>query len=168
MAAAQFWHAQEVEDIAKEYIEKYHQHILDFKVKVVYRFTDKISKTGNKERWGNCRKITGLNAHLSNAENDGEPYFAITIPIDIWNVLPQDKREALVDHQLCHIDAKADQEEDSDGSEPVVKLSMKPHDLEEFTCVARRHGMWQEDMEDFFEAAIKSKENQSKSMINSP
>ena len=157
MAAAQFWKAQEVEDIAKTHIEKYHQHILDFKVKVAYRFTDKISKTGGKECWGTCKKITGLNAHLSNAENGGEAYFVITVPIDIWNELPQDKREALTDHLLCHVGAEADQKEESDGEEPVIKLSNKPHDLEEFTCIARRHGLWQEGMEDFVEAATKKK-----------
>jgi hypothetical protein len=67
---------------------------------------------------------------------------------------------ALVDHELCHAWALADQDEDNDEADPV-KLSLRPHDLEEFSCIVRRHGMWREDIEDFVESAIKSKEGKS-------
>lgn len=158
MAAAQFWNAPEIQEIAEELIPNYHSHLQDCKVKIEYRFTDKVTKKGDKEVWGTCRRISGLNAHLSNSENDSEPFFVITVPIDVWNVLPLNKRYALVDHELCHAWAEFQQNEDDDGSESLIKTSIKPHDLEEFACIVRRHGLWREDIEAFVEEAIKKKE----------
>lgn len=160
MAATIFWEAKEVKEIAEALLPKYHQHLLDFKVKLTYLFTNKTSKKGGKEIWGTCRKISGMNAFLGNSDQDGEPFFVITISKDVWDVLPAAKREALVDHELCHAWAEASQKEDTDGEEPPIKLSVKPHDLEEFSCIVRRHGLWADDVKDFVESALKKKEKQ--------
>ena len=162
MAATIFWNAKEVEDIAEVLIPKYHQHLIDFQVKLKYVFTNKTSKKGGKEVLGTCRKISGMNAFLSNSEQEGEPYFVIIISKDVWDVLPPEKREALVDHELCHAGAEASQKEDTDGEEPPVKLSVKPHDLEEFSCIVRRHGLWQDDIKDFVESAQKKEKQDNK------
>jgi predicted metallopeptidase len=148
-------HAKEVEDIALDLIPKYHGHLLDFKVHLEYVFVSKAPKRNGKEIWGQCRKVTGFNAYLADQEGD-EPFYVIIISEPVWEVLPQDKRVALVDHELCHAWAKANQKEDDDESD-LVKLSLRPHDLEEFSCIVRRHGLWREDIEDFVEAALKSK-----------
>jgi len=152
-------HAQEVEDIARDLIPKYHGHLLDFKVHLEYVFINKTPKRGGAEIWGQCRKVTGFTAYLADQQGD-EPFFVIVISEPVWEILPQDKRVALVDHELCHAWALADQDEDNDEADPV-KLSLRPHDLEEFSCIVRRHGLWREDIEDFVESALKSKEGKS-------
>lgn len=156
MAKTSYRHAQEVQDIAEQLIEKYHGHFNDFNVHFDYTFVSKTPKRNGCEVWGQCRKISGFNAHIS--DQDDDQFFSIIISEDIWDILPQDKKEALVDHELCHAFAEASQKEDDDGSEEVIKLSMRPHDLEEFSCIVRRHGMWREDVEEFVKAAMKSKD----------
>jgi predicted metallopeptidase len=154
MAQAQYKAAPEVREIAENLIPKYHQHLVDFDVKLEYVFIDKTPKSKNSEVWGTCRKVSSLNAFLGNGQDGSDPFFVITISEPVWDVLPHDKRVALVDHELCHAWAEASQKEDSDGSEDVVKLSVKTHDLEEFCCVVRRHGFWRESIEYFVKSAI--------------
>lgn len=148
-------HAQEVEDIAIDLIQKYHGHLTDFDVHLEYVFVSKAPKRNGKEIWGQCRKVTGFNAHIAE-QNGGEPFYVILISEPVWDILPQDKRTALVDHELCHAWAEANQKEDDDEIDPV-KLSLRPHDLEEFSAIVRRHGIWREDIDAFVEAALKSK-----------
>lgn len=158
MSKATYIESDEIATIAKDLIEKYHQHLIDFSVKIRYVFTDVTPKSAGKEVWGTCKKVSGLNAYL---EGNNDTFFVITISKDIWDILPQDKRIALIDHELCHAWAEVkknkENEEDAEIDNPV-KLSIKPHDLEEFSCIVRRHGLWREDIEDFVEAATKSKQ----------
>lgn len=164
MAQAKYFDAPEVAEIAEGLIAKYHQHLIDYSVRIRYIFVDKTPNSQGKEVWGTCRKISGLNAYLEGENPDGDPFFVITISKDIWDILPPDKKLALVDHELCHAWAEAKQQEeeaesDSDlETDNPVKLSVKPHDLEEFSCIVRRHGFWREDIEAFVEAALKGKE----------
>lgn len=161
-----FDEAPEVETIANELIPQHHKHLIDFQVKLRYVFVSKTPKTKGKEIWGTCRKISGLNAYLEGGSKDDEPFFVITISEPVWEVLPHDKRVALVDHELCHAWAEVKQakdEADADADAEIeqdnpVKLSVKPHDLEEFSCIVRRHGLWREDIEDFVNAALGKKQ----------
>jgi predicted metallopeptidase len=161
-----FFNAPEVEEIAQELITKYHHHITDYSVKIRYIFVEKAPSSKGKEVWGTCRKISGLNAYLEGENPDGDPFFVITISKDIWDILPKDKKIALVDHELCHTWAEVKQqkdesEDDSDMEvDNPVKLSVKSHDLEEFSCIVRRHGLWREDVKDFVEVALKVKKEQ--------
>jgi hypothetical protein len=47
-----------------------------------------------------------------------------------------------VDHELTHCDV------DEEG-----KLSLRPHDLEEFNVIVRRYGLWRAEVQLFLEAA---------------
>lgn len=167
MAAAKYWDAPEVQEIAEELIPKYHQHLIDFNVEIRYLFVDKTQKLGGKEVWGTCRKVTGLNAFLGGEGPDGDPFFVITISKEIWDLLPHDKRVPLVDHELCHAFAEAKQQKDeADGNEDLetdnpVKLSVQPHDLEEFSCIARRYGFWRDSIQEFVDSALKAKEKRN-------
>ncbi len=67
--------------------------------------------------------------------------FVMVIAEDQWERLDAKKREALIDHELCHCAI------DVDG-----KPYLRPHDLEEFADVIERHGFWRKD--DFGERAV--------------
>lgn len=159
MAKANYRPAPEVKAIADELIPKFHQHLIDFNVRMEYVFVDKAPKSNGREVWGTCRKVSNLNAFLANSQEGSDPFFVITISEPIWEILPPKSREALIDHELCHAWAEAQQEETDDGSEDVVKLSTNPHDLEEFTCIVRRHGLWRDDIQAFVDAALKKQDN---------
>lgn len=167
MSQTKYFEAPEVEKIAEGLIEKYHQHLVDLSVKIRYVFVDKTPTSKGKEVWGTCRKVSGLNAYLEGGSPDGESFFVVTISKEIWDVLPDDKKLALVDHELCHAwaEVKKSEEDEEDTGEELesdnpVKISVKPHDLEEFSCIVRRHGLWREDIKDFVDAALKSKPKQ--------
>lgn len=163
MPQAKFFEAPEVKALADDLIDKYHRHLLDYSVKLRYVFTDKTQKSKGKEVWGTCRKVSGLNAYLEGESPDGDPFFVITISKDVWDILPDDKKLALVDHELCHAWAEAKQQkDDGDSDEDLetdnpVKLSVMPHDLEEFSCIVRRHGLWRDDVKAFVAEAMKAK-----------
>jgi len=54
----------------------------------------------------------------------------VLINKDVWDSLPQDGKEALVFHELCHIKVVGD------------KVSLAKHDVEEFVKVIERYGPW--------------------------
>lgn len=154
-----FTSAPEVKTIAEELIQKYHPSLRDFAPRIEYVFTDKTPKKGGKEVWGTMRKITNLAAFLAQDEFSQEqgindPFFVMTITKPVWDILQHDKRVALVDHELCH----AVVEEKEDGKN---RLLIVPHDLEEFTCIVKRHGLWREDVQEFADATQKPSLNQS-------
>ena len=109
---------------------------------------------GGKTCLGTARKISGLNAYLSGDEEGEafdettdvcpEPYFLVTMCEPLWNALTDAQRVALTDHELSHLFVE-------DG-----KLTLLPHDLEEFIGVVHRHGLWIGDVE-AFAAVVMSK-----------
>lgn len=161
MPKTEYSPAPEVEKIANQLIPKYHGHLLDFDVKIEYVFTNKTPKKNGKEVWAYVRKISSLPAYLANsaAQTDGD-FFVMVVSQPVWDVLPQDKRIPLVDHELCHLLAEADQEDEDDADdipENPVKLLLKPHDVEEHIAIVRRYGFWMDGLEDFINAALGAK-----------
>lgn len=143
-----FYPAPEVKEIAERIIPLHHPYLVD--ARVDYVFTDKVPKQGGKEVWGTMRKVTSLTAYLgadSNSQAHGEaaPFFVMVISRPVWDELDAKKREALVDHELCHAFCELDEE-------GAPKLSIVPHDLEEFQAIVKRHGLWRQDVERFVEA----------------
>ena len=146
----QYTKAPQVEKIAEELIPQFHPHLKD--VRIEYVFIDKVPLKGGSEIWGSMRKISSLPAYFAASEDDkldgyAEPFFAMIISSPIWENLPEAKRRALVDHELCH----AKVEEDKDGN---PKLKIAPHDLEEFTEIVKRHGLWRDSIKDFMSVGI--------------
>jgi hypothetical protein len=144
MASVKFSPAPEIKVIADELIPKYHQHLIDFSVKIEYVFVDKTPKS-KSGKWGSCKKISGQNAFLANQQEGSDPFFVITIPEPIWEALSHDSKLALVDHYLCFAHAEANQKDDDGESDPV-KLSLETPDLVEFSCIVRRHGLWRDEV----------------------
>lgn len=140
--------APEVRRIAENLIPKYHKHLVG--IRMEYLFQSQASRGGGKITLGKARKITGFNALLStpdllddpDATSEGCEYFLITIAADMWELLGDKARVALIDHELSH--CKVDRTEDND-----VILSMYPHEIEEFADVLHRHGLWRPDLTNF-------------------
>jgi hypothetical protein len=145
--------APEVEAIAKNLIPKYHPHLADSRIE--YVFINNVPKKGGKEVWGTMRKITSLAAYLgadqhSKEQGVNDPFFVLSISRPVWDELGTKERTALVDHELCHGGVEVDEEGD-------YKLGIIPHDLEEFSCIVERYGMWRKDVERFLKRATGSK-----------
>lgn len=142
--------APDVTRIAEQLIRDHHTHLLDVRVECVFR--EKASKSNGRIVLGKARKVSGLNAFLSRitdaGENtEGDEFFVIEIAADEWDEMPPSKRRALVDHELCHLTIEYDEEKD------VVTLGLRAHDVEEFTEIVQRHGLWKDDLAEFGKAA---------------
>ena len=125
--------------------------------RIVYLFQEKVDqKTGQavmpkskgKNQYGKAKLVTGLNAFLASGDeetdDDGpKPFFVILITKVAWYRMSKEHKAALVDHELMHC------EYDSEGD----TLSIRDHDIQEFTEIVKRHGVWNNDLEMFFNAA---------------
>jgi hypothetical protein len=69
----------------------------------------------------------------------------VLINKDVWDSLSQNSKEALVFHELYHIQV-------SDG-----KVSLKKHDIEEFVKVIERYGPWTDTLKTIEEILKKKK-----------
>lgn len=148
--------APEVEAIANTLIPLHHRHLASVPVRYIYR-SEAASRNG-KIVYGTAQKIggrtaflVGLDAHVGVETDVGEPFFLVEIARDEWDEMSEDKRRALVDHELCHCVV----ETDKDGL-PALKL--RGHDLEEFCDIVERHGLWRRDIEDFAKVAAQQLE----------
>lgn len=140
-----------VEEIAYHLIQQHHPHLVQHAVRIEYIFRSDTPKTKGKSVRGTMRIVSSLNAFFGreNREAKDQPikrFFAMVISRPAWDVMDADERQALVDHELCHAYATYD-----DGG---TKLQLLHHDLEEFTAVVLRHGIWKRDMKPFASAVM--------------
>lgn len=147
--------ASAVARVARDLIAKHHTDLVD--VRIEYVFRSETAKSRGKEVWGQARKISGLNAYLSQedgpneAESGDVDYFVIEISEPVWKDLDAGQRKALVDHELCHLTTSFNEETGE------VTLKLLHHDVEESRAVVIRHGLWRPDLSDF-SAALPEKQ----------
>jgi len=82
------------------------------------------------------------------------PRFLVVLDDGYWQECGARNREILVFHELTHCQQKLDRygapRFDLDGN-PVYGL--RAHDVEEFTSVVRRYGVWNDELREFIAAA---------------
>lgn len=140
--ATKYRPAPEVGDIARQLISSVSMHRDLTKVHIEYVFRDEATHSKGRIVLGRARKITGLNAFLrspSKGRKFAEPdaFFLIEIAHDCWEAMEPDQRRALVDHELCHCVVNLDE-----TTAEVIGLGIRGHDVEEFSCIIDRHGLW--------------------------
>lgn len=141
-----------IRDIAERLIDDHHPHLKDAKELIEYFIRD----TSSIDWSGKCKKCSGFERFLT------EKMFHVFIIEPALECWPMEKLEALVDHELCHIhretglevlDAKTGKfirKEWAEKSNPD-NWSIRDHDVEEFSDVIRRHGLWEQGIEKFAE-----------------
>jgi hypothetical protein len=155
VSGTEYWRAPEVERIARKLIGKHHEHLNRHDVLVRCLFRDPPARSRGKLVLGKARKVSGLAAYLVGLEHndrldDDEPidFFLLEIAYAPWQGLTERQREALVDHELCHLEVELPESDDKDRM-----LSLRSHDLEEFAAVVKRHGLWRESLAEFTNVA---------------
>ena len=63
----------------------------------------------------------------------------------VWDEADETQQEALVAHELCHIEKDVDNRGRS-------RYWLANHDLEEFSWIVRRYGIWDDSLRKFFTA----------------
>lgn len=147
--ATEYTDAADVRKVANKIIAECHPHLHG--VRIDYVFISKTDKEGTpqpilskgKTVHGRARKVSGLNAFLAQNDHtpDGEDFFVMEISFYSWSLFTPEQRIALVDHELCHFAL------DEESGTPTIR----EHDVEEFSEVVKRRGLWQEDVRQFVE-----------------
>lgn len=115
---------EEVIDMAQEIIEEHHTDLKGARIGFIMRAEAPLA--GLRKVMGDVRKVSAV-------EKVFVPYdFIIWLSDDIWRTLAGSQKKALLDHELCHCSW--------DMATRTAKI--RPHDLEEFSIILRRHGYW--------------------------
>ena len=130
--AAEFYEvSEELETIARELIQDHHSHLVEARIKYLFR-------TGNwevkkRETWGQAKKVGKEVNYLTGYD------FIITIHRDVWDQLEGKEKRALLDHELQHCSAGSD-----DAGNKIWYI--QGHDVEDFYAIIKRHGLWSKSL----------------------
>jgi hypothetical protein len=141
--------APEVREIAADLVAEHHKHLEA--VRIAFAFTDKAGKKSGKTALEKVSIESGKTVWFAAGAPDvyhGGKFFLLAFPEFEWECLKDDQKRALVDHALSHC-----------GKDPESgDLCLWPHDIEEFSAVVERHGLWIDDLREFVEAATAERE----------
>lgn len=141
MGTSKLWPAPEVAEVAERLIASVPEHGPLRFVDLRFVYTPKTWKVARREKAGSARRLTGFEAHMAGWEPGDKPIGVVKIAWSAWEVASPAGREALVDHELSHFLVEVE-----DGE---AKLHIVGHDVEEFTGVVERHGLWSADLPRF-------------------
>ena len=133
---------------------EFHDDLSGVRIGLAWRKAWKPDKDGHLVL-GQCVKVTDLQHEMVDLD------FVILLNKEIWMSpdFTDDKKLALMDHELCHAapawDETNDQQKLDEKGRPVWRL--RKHDIEEFQDVVERHGCYKRDLERFAEQLLKSK-----------
>ena len=139
-------------------IERYHEHLTNARIAIAWNLTWQPDVDG-RCTLGKCKKASDLDRELA--------------PYDIVVMLRHEffedaevtdaQREALIDHELSHAEiVRDDNGEPKRDTKDRVLYRIRKHDLEEFTDVVRRHGLWKADIESFAAALERARQTKGK------
>ena len=134
-------------------VADYHEDLVDARIALAWCFSWKADVDG-RIVLGQCKKASDLDRELAAYD------FIILLNRTFWSDadVSDAQRRALLDHELCHGALKLDPEtgepvEDERGRK-VYRL--RKHDLEEFTDIVERHGLYKRDLEAFAAALYRA------------
>lgn len=150
-------HARAIEpaEIARELRQTVPEHIERGlgRARILWLWTSKAISSHGKSVVARTRLVNPLTAsiirefYLDESQKsdawdwDTTPHFTVEVSADWWDIYTDHQRIALIDHELCHMAF------DEDG-----KPRLRPHDLQEFSAVVQRHGLWASDVQSMAKA----------------
>lgn len=103
---------------------------------------------------GKCVKISELQREFIKYD------FVVVLNEEYWNSFTEAQQVALIDHELCHaapmLDKVSLEQIFDERGRPVWRT--RKHNIEEFTEVIGRHGVWKKDLVEFALALGKAPE----------
>jgi hypothetical protein len=132
-------------------MRRFHEDIVEAVIALAWRKNFKPDDDGHLIL-GKCVKVSDLEKEFAQYD------FIILLNREVWRdpEFTDDKKRALVDHELCHAAPALDEEgcrkRDERGRQ--VWRSRK-HDIEEFYGIVNRHGCYKRDLELFAEALVR-------------
>ena len=131
---------EDVVRLGDEVRNKWHEDLEE--AEIAYVFIPHAPTAGGRTRLGSAHKESAVHKLVSHAD------FIIVLSKDLWLLLDEAQRTALLDHEMCHCVPKLD----DDGLR--VGWELRKHDVEEFNEVIGRHGLWRQDVKTFIECGL--------------
>jgi hypothetical protein len=129
-------------------VSDHHTDLAQAKIAVAWQLDVKADRDGHM-LLGRCRKATDLDREFREFD------LVIMLNAQAWKELEPKQRLALVDHELCHATVATDKNGENIADErDRLCYRLKRHDLEEFTAVVKRHGLYLSDVAEFAKVAI--------------
>lgn len=144
--------AHEPYKLMKEIRGEHHTDTRDARVALAWMLDTKRDADGHL-CLGKCVKTTDLYKEFADYD------FVILLNKEVWEdkEFGVERKKALLDHELMHIAEAVDKEGEPKTDNKGRKLfRIRHHDLEEFTDIVRRNGVWKKDLESFAEALLKT------------
>lgn len=134
---------EEVKNILTKLVAEVYPELQVARIICMFDSKDVISR--GKRVGANIRTVSDL-FKATGIEAD----FIVTINESYWQGLRDEHKEALIDHELAHAVV--------DHTDKGIKYRLKPHDIEDFVSVVKRHGTWTANLE-YLENAIAENKN---------
>jgi len=146
--AVKYLDAPEVSHIVNGLIKQNREFKHLREAKILCRFRIGQWSSRGKMILGQAKVLSAFERFETGAE------LAVIVNGDIWDTLTNHQKEALVHHELCHFEQMTNKEGEpkyDDNDRPMYKIV--GHDLEEFSAVVKRYGLWMEDVKQLVKAA---------------
>jgi len=138
-----YWQDQGLTDKAQIVRLSHHSPRLD-DIFISYVFRETAARTGEKVKAGVALRVDDRNWLLHKTD------VIIEIAHDIYSEANSQFRNAILDHELCHVIVFRDENEElvieSSGRK---KIRMRHHDVEEFEEILTRHGTYHAALRSF-------------------
>lgn len=131
--------AESVQAVAQSLLATYHPELAT--ARITYLFIDRVPKKGGRELLGKAVKVSGRWESLTELD------FIVEVSLPKWNDLSEDQRIALVDHLL---ERCFGEEDENDGT---FHWALREPDVQEFSTILQRHGIWNESLTSFVQVA---------------
>jgi hypothetical protein len=139
--------------LLRELVAANHEHLKDARIALAWCTSWKPDVDG-RVTLGKCQKATDISRELAPFD------FIILLKKSFWQdvAVTPEQRRALLDHELCHAGVRYDER----TGEPVYDERGRKvyrtvrHDVEEFSAIVERYGVWKRDLETFAAALNRS------------
>lgn len=118
--------------MAKKIVAEWHPWLRDARITIVLRVGEPPKQDG-KMIFGAASLVDAKTKALAAEKYD----FFIWLAADHWEDAKEKERKALLDHELCHCTGAP------------LAWKMRGHDVQEFTAIVQRHGLWYPDLDTF-------------------
>jgi hypothetical protein len=115
---------------AEEIIRQYHADLRNANIGFLFR--SEAQSSGDKQVTATASKVSDKLRPFLDYD------FIIWVAEDVWKSLTHERRQALIDHELCHCQYI--------GGPGEGKATILHHDIEEFIVIIERYGLWSHDL----------------------
>jgi len=127
--------------LLKQMRKENHSDVSEARIALAWRHRVKSDKDGIL-KLGQCVRNSGVHRELADYD------FIIVLNKSAWDEFTKEQKLALLDHELCHIMPSEDKNGEHQQDDHGRKLfRTRRHDIEEFSDVVRRHGLYKKDLE---------------------